>query len=176
VADPVEVAKPRGGWRKRTIQRWYDATHDQAPRTTEEGEKDYQKDFETFSRSVNRRITEAQRQAIRFKEPTDPQALADPGRVGGKRVGEDRAPDSQGSQSKKPLPDELVAVPLVAEADHLLPAPAPALPGACQEPGDESGPRPIALEAAAAQLERREAVVADARRSSAEASSVLVLA
>jgi hypothetical protein len=150
VADPVEVAKPRGGWRKRTIQRWYDATHDQAPRTTEEGEKDYQKDFETFSKSVNRRITEAQRQAIRFKEPTDPQALADPGRVGGKRVG--------------------------ASLLHLLPAPAPALPGACQEPGDESGPRPIALEAAAAQLERREAVVADARRSSAEASSVLVLA
>jgi hypothetical protein len=51
MADSAEVNKPRGGWRKRMIRRWYDANHELV-------HEDYQKDFEKFYVTVNKRITD----------------------------------------------------------------------------------------------------------------------
>jgi hypothetical protein len=51
MADPAEVNKPRGGWRKRMIRRWYDANHELV-------HEDYQKDFEKFYVTVNARIND----------------------------------------------------------------------------------------------------------------------
>jgi hypothetical protein len=53
MADSAEVNKPRGGWRKRMIRRWYDANHELVS-------EDY-KDFEKFYVTVNKRITDTLR-------------------------------------------------------------------------------------------------------------------